>query len=64
MWAFDLRSISTAPCNMAHPYDMRRDPYHCPDHFPLERRHPNKLAAWSIGLLLLIAAIGLMGTRL
>lgn len=49
---------------MAYPYDMRRDPYHCPDHFPLERSHPNTLAAWAIGLLLLIAAIGLMGTRL
>ncbi len=40
------------------------DRYQCPDHFGLERRHPGTIAAWSIALVVLVVAIGLLGARL
>jgi hypothetical protein len=51
---------------MALPFDplLQRDRYHCPDHFRLERNHPGIIAAWAIGLVVLVIAIGLLGTRL
>lgn len=48
---------------MALPYDIQRDPYHCPDHFVLERTRPGMLAAWTFGLLLLVIGLGLLGDR-
>ena len=51
---------------MSHPVDpiLHADRYQCPDHFWLERKHPGLIAAWAIGLLALVLAIGLLGTRL
>jgi hypothetical protein len=43
---------------------FRKDGYHCPDHFSLERHHPMLLAAWATGLLTLVIALTVLGTRL
>jgi hypothetical protein len=43
---------------------VRKDGYTGPDHFWFERHHPALIAAWAIGLLALVIALTVLGTRI
>lgn len=45
-------------------HEPHPDSYHCPDHFTVERHHKGAIAAWAMGLLLLVTALSIGGARL